>query len=119
MPDNIITLDAAIQMTALYRKQMENILAEPFKGQNILVISETFDRSAFDALLNEDDCSAVRVYYGMSGDIKIHAIAVGVNSKNEDILPSGNVRALSPPPVIIEDGLRCPDECPPKSPLHP
>ena len=54
MPNNFITLDTAVQMTTLYRQQKENILAEPFKGQNILAVCETFDRAAFDALLSED-----------------------------------------------------------------
>ena len=120
MPDNTISLDVAIQMTTLYRKQKENILAEPFKGENILPISETFDRSAFDSLLKEADCTAIRIYYGMSDDLQIHAIAVGVNSKNEDILPVGAGEQVSDsPPVIVEEGTRCPDYCPPSSPLYP
>jgi hypothetical protein len=120
MSNHFITLDTAVQMTALYRRQMENILAEPFKGQNILAVCETFDRAAFDTLLSEADCTAVRIYYGMSDDLKIHAIGVGVNSKNEDILPvNGKVSALTTTPVIIEESYRCPDKCPPGSPLNP
>jgi hypothetical protein len=120
MPDNTISLDVAIQMTTLYRTQKENILAEPFKGQNILPISETFDRSAFDSLLNEADCVGVRIYYGMSDNLEIHAVAIGVNSKNEDILPSSTGdQVLDSPPVIVEDAIRCPDDCPPESPLNP
>lgn len=119
MPNNLITLDAASKMTALYRREMNNILAVPFKGQNILAISETFGRTAFDYLLKEADCTAVRIYYGMSDDMKVHAIVVGVNKDNEDILPGTSLAGGSETdPVIIEEAFRCPDYCPPKSPLN-
>ncbi|MGN6196178.1 MAG: hypothetical protein ACTHOB_14660 [Ginsengibacter sp.] len=119
MPNNLITLEAASKMTALYRSEMNNILADQFKGQNILAICETFDRAAFDALLNETACTAVRVYYGMSEDLKVHAIVVGVNSDNEDILPETNLaQASETDTVIIEEAFRCPDYCPPKSDLN-
>ena len=56
----------------------------------------------------------MRIYYGMSDDLKIHAIGVGVNSKDEDILPTEGIgAALTTTPVIVEDGSRCPDVCPP------
>jgi hypothetical protein len=120
MPDNLITLDQAVQMTTLYRNQKENILAQPFQGLNILATCETFDRGAFDTLLSEGGCVSVRIYYGMSADLKVQAIVVGVDSNNEDILPASGLRGLSSTaPVIVEEGTRCPDDCPPTSPLNP
>lgn len=120
MPNNLITLDAAIKMTTLYRQEMNNILAEPFKGQNILAVCETFNRAAFDTLLAETNCTSIRVYYGMGDDLKVHAIIVGVNSDNQDILPSTGLTAMSDTdPVIIEEAFRCPDYCPTNSPLYP
>lgn len=119
MSNHLISLEAASKMTAFYRQEMNNILAEPFKGQNILAVCETFDRAALDALLNQADCTAVRIYYGMSEDMKIHAIVVGVNSDNEDILPATSAELVSESDeVIIEEAFRCPDYCPPKSPLN-
>ncbi len=119
MSKNQITLDQAVKMTSLYGKEKENILAVPYQGKNILCTSEKFDRSAFDALLAQKDCVAVRIYYGMDDQLLIHAIAVGVNSNNQDILPPAGVTATSTDGVIIEDGSRCPDECPDPSPLNP
>ena len=120
MPDNLITLNEAVQMTTLFRNEMEAILAQPYQGKNILAICETFGRQAFDTLLTEDDCVGLRIYYGMSDDLQVHAIVVGVNSKNEDILPAGGIAVpMTTTPVIIEDSLRCPDNCPPASPLNP
>jgi len=124
--NNFITLQQAVEMTTLYRQQKENILAEPFKGQNILVLSETFEREAFDALLAENDCASIRIYYGMSEDLKIHAIGVGVNSQGQDILPTEGIPAagsktalLTAQAVIIEQAQRCPDSCGSASLLNP
>ena len=120
MPNqHLIPLDQAKTMTLLYRGEMNNILATPYEGKGILPICETFDRAAFDNLLAETGCTAVRVYYGMSDDLKVHAIIVGVNSNNEDILPpSGNTIGTEGDPVILEEATRCPDDCPPSSPLN-
>jgi hypothetical protein len=47
MPTNhFISLQTGIDMTTLYRQEKENILATAYKNQNILPISETFDRAA-------------------------------------------------------------------------
>ena len=123
MPTNhFISLQTGIEMTTLYRQEKENILASAYKDQNILPISETFDRAAFDTLLGETGCTAVRIYYGMSEDLLVHAIIVGVDENNEDILPSHeNVLSNSAETdeSILEQGVRCPEDCAPPSPLNP
>lgn len=104
-------------MTTVYRNQKDNILKEDFRGINILAIAETFDRAAFDAILSEKGCTSLRIYFGMSDDLKIHSIIVGVNANNEDMLPSEtNVTNAS---SIVEAGIRCPTVCGPNSPLNP
>jgi hypothetical protein len=122
MPTNhFISLQTGIDMTTLYRQEKENILATAYKNQNILPISETFDRAAIDTLLAETGCAAVRIYYGMSEDLLIHAIIVGVDENNEDILPSeANVLSNSAETdeSILEQGVRCPEDCAPPSPLN-
>jgi hypothetical protein len=121
MPNHLISLDAAKEMTALYRREMNTILAEPFRDQGILAVSETFDRAAFDTLLSEAGCAAVRIYYGMSADLKVHAVVVGVNSNNEDILPSSanSLANDDDGPVILEESQRDPMFDTPPSPLNP
>jgi hypothetical protein len=122
MPTNhFISLQTGIDMTTLYRQEKENILATAYKNQNILPISETFDRAAIDTLLAETGCAAVRIYYGMSEDLLIHAIIVGVDENNEDILPSeANVlsNSVETDESILEQGVRCPEDCAPPSPLN-
>jgi hypothetical protein len=115
-PDQFISLEPAIEMTARYREKRETILAAVYKGKNILALSETFSKEAVTTLLAVDDCAAVRIYYGMDETDKVHAILVPVNAANEDILPQ--VSILEDDPVILEQGQRCPPTCPPPSDLN-
>ena len=119
MRKHIITLESAIQMTALYRQQKETILTDAFKGKDILPLSETLDRAAIESLLNHPDCTSIRIYYGMKEDNKVHAVLVGVNSEDEDLLPGSESSAKSDDePVIVDESYRCPPFCPKESPLN-
>ena len=86
--NHFISLDQAKQMTALFRQQKENILAPAYQGKDTLVICETFNRDIFDAILGENGCVGMRIYYGMDTSMKVKAILVGVDAQNNDILPS-------------------------------
>lgn len=115
-----ISLEKAVEMTSLYRQEKENILANDYRNQNILAISETFDRGVLDTLLAKPGCASIRIYYGMDETLKVHAILVPVNESNEDILPvvpAGN--ELMEGSDIGEQAYRCPEQCPPPSPLNP
>jgi hypothetical protein len=107
-----IPLEQAIEMTSLYREENESILAEEYRGQNILARCETFAKSQFLDLLNQEACTAIRIYYGMDSEKRVHAIIVGVDDNNADLLPSGFE-------LIIEESTRCPNDCPPTSDLNP
>jgi hypothetical protein len=109
MPQTI-SEETAIDMTTLYRDERENILASGYKDQNILPVCETFDRNVFDTILGQTGCTSIRIYYGMDTNLKVHAIIVGANEENEDMLATGN--------IIAEQGYRCPEECPPPSSLN-
>lgn len=114
-----IPLSVAIQMTQTYRKEKEQILAPAYQGKNILATSETFNRDVFEQLLAIPGAAAVRVYYGMDSDLKVHAIFVAANEKNEDILTVQSAELGDGDGLIFETGTRCPTECPPPSPLNP
>lgn len=111
--DHSISLDQASTMTSSYRKGKDAILLSGYQGKNLLPICETFGRAAFDTLLGQTDCTSIRIYFGMDTDLKIHSIIVGVNSNNEDMIPSESNDLQ-----IMEVGIRCPDDCPPKSDLN-
>lgn len=109
----LIPLATAVDMTTLYRQDRETILATAYKNQNILPKCETFDRSAFDSVLAQSGCTSIRIYYGMDSNNKVHAVIVGVNSSDEDIIFPNTDNSL-----IIEEARRCPDDCPPASDLN-
>jgi hypothetical protein len=114
-----IPLEQAIAMTKLYRQQKENILAEAYKNQDILALSETFERDVIDALLASPGCARLRIYYGMDEGLKVHAILVAATDKNEDILPSaGATLSLEGNGIVVENSYRCPPDCPTNSPLN-
>ncbi|MES2004935.1 MAG: hypothetical protein V4450_10470 [Bacteroidota bacterium] len=125
---HLIPLDMAVAMTTRYRANMDDILKPELVDQGILAISETFNKELFLQYLQKDTVAAFRIYYGMSEDLQIHAIIVGVDKDGHDILPqksSGPGHPGHPHPPgdgddgeIFEDGVRCPSYCPPQSHLN-
>ncbi len=93
----------AKQMIRLYETNKSLTLKSDI-DPDILALSETFDKSEIEELLNQKTCVSLRVYYGMSEDLYVHAILVGVDSNGNDILATN-------PPIIIEEGVRCPPLC--------
>lgn len=119
--NQFISLQTAITMTSLYRSQCNNILKPEFQNQSILPYSEAFDRDVFDIVLAKPGCSGLRIYYGMSEDLKIHTIIAGTDENGNDILPqnsSASSSSTTSDDDIIENGIRCPDICPSGSPLN-
>ena len=116
---HFISLSRGIEMTALYRSQREAILATQYQGMQILPICETFNRDDIDILLEKEGCAALRVYFGMDESYKVKVLIVAVNQDAEDILPSPqSLNSLENEEDIVEEGHRCPDSCPPESPLN-
>lgn len=113
-----ITLTEAAAMTLRYRQNNESILTATVKNKNVLPLSETFERAAIEALLSKPSCTALRLYYGMDEELKIHAIIVGSDASNTDILPPATVSADEEDGYIIEQAIRCPPTCPNDSPLN-
>lgn len=104
-----ISLQTAIDMTNRYRGK------RPIN----FPICETFEKAAIQKLLDTAGCASFRIYYGMKADAQVDAILVAVDADGNDILPSlTNAATDTTDPVIIEDGYRCPDDCPPSSTLN-
>jgi len=114
---HFISLSEAEGMTARYRLNREGVLENAYKNRNILPISETFDKAAFERLLSRPECTYVRIYYGMDEHFKIHAIIVAADEGGKDILPNEQLTD-SEEEDIIERGNRCPELCPEPSPLN-
>jgi hypothetical protein len=114
-----ISLATAEIMTTRYRNNKEGILDSNFQNENILPISETFEKEAFETLVNKTGCVSIRIYYGMDENLKIHAIIVAVNAQSEDILPISNLNNSEEDEFIVDNGIRCPELCGATSPLNP
>ena len=119
-----ILLAKAKEMTLRYREHKDSILKDEWAGKNILPVCETFTKESFDSFFSNPQCKGIRLYYGMSNDMQVHAIIVGVDDQDRDMLPkdgSSLLRAGSDSdedPPILEEGQRCPEECPPPSDLN-
>lgn len=121
--NHFISLEEAIALTSRYRNRKEQILEESQRDKNLLPLSETFDRAAFDQVLAQSGCTALRIYYGMKENDQVHAVIVGVNASGQDMLPQASSWLNNPENEeeeihIIEIGQRCPDICPEESPLN-
>jgi hypothetical protein len=105
-----ISLQDAIDMTTLYRTNRPSNFP----------ICETFEKDAIINLLDTEGCAFFRIYYGMKENLQADAILVAVNDEGEDILPAAaSLQTTGDPIIILEDGYRCPEACPPSSPLNP
>ncbi len=105
-----ISLKEAIQLTSNYRENKEVILEPQFRSSNVLPFSETFEKSDFEDLLKDKDCVKIRAYFGMNDKKEVCLVFVGVNEKDQDILPKEQDEKGGP--VILERGQRCPPICP-------
>lgn len=114
-----ISLEQAIAMTTLYRQHQESVLAEPFQNKGVLARCETIERQFIETLLAKPGCAALRIYYGMDSSLKIHAIVVAVNEKDQDMIAHGEKNLAITEDDIVEESRRCPTDCPPPSELNP
>ncbi len=116
---NSIPLSKAVAMTTLYRQNKNSVIATGY-DPNILPLAETFDASSVANLLSTPGCVTIRVYYGMSEDLYLHAILVAVDQNGADILPATDSQGGGTgEPDILDEGKRCPPICGPSSPLNP
>ena len=109
-----ISLQEAIDLTTGYRNN----------HPSDFFICETYEAGAIQALLAVPGCESLRIYLGRKGDNSVVTVLVAVNTNNEDILPvshpaTGEREAPGDGGgVLLEDGYRCPEFCPPKSVLN-
>jgi hypothetical protein len=105
-----ISLEEGIEMITRYKDNRDRMLNSNYQ-MTILTLSETFEKSDIEVLIHQSECQKLRAYLGMDPDNNIRMIMVGVNGENEDILNEGEE-------IIIENGERCPDVCPPNSAIN-
>jgi hypothetical protein len=113
-----IPLDEAKTMVLRYNANMDEILNPQLEEENILPISETYNKDAILAYLSKDFVYGIRIYYGMKENKQIHSIIIGVDKDGNDILPKPIIPGQPPTGdgdegEIFEDAVRCPSTCPP------
>lgn len=117
MPQNLIPLSEGTQLTTYFQSERQKVINPKYEGQNILPVCETFDIAAFQALLALPDCTGVRIYGGMNEKQEICFVICGVDRNDKDLyLPPGDG---IPEERVIDNGVRCPMNCPPSSVLNP
>ncbi len=99
---HFISKDVAKKMIAVYKEHKNRVT--DIKAKEIFALTESFDAEAFRILLAKPGCKRVRIYYGMSDDLRLHAIIVGVDANNAD-MTDGEAS-------IMERGVVCPPLCP-------
>ena len=104
-----ISLAQAVAMTTLYRANRPSDFP----------VCETFPLTAIQSLAANPAAAFFRIYYGMKEDMLMHAILVVADSEGNDLLPAANRSEKEDDDnEILEDSVRCPNVCPPDSPLN-
>jgi len=132
---HFITLAAAHELTAGYRKERTTLMRE-LRDTNYLSTSfslpnaESFNRDAIIALLNQKGAEGVRIYLGRDKEGLIRMVLAAVDSTGNDITKgsepeAGNVGFIqtahagsTSPAVLLESGQRCPTLCGATGPLN-
>ena len=124
---HLISIDQAKKLTSQFRENKKALISDSYRSKDPLPICETFDRSAFDQILAQPGCVGVRAYYGMDDNGGVHLIFVGVNEKNEDMIEQTDsfmrktaetATSSSSTGLLVENGTKCPTDCPPSSTLN-
>jgi hypothetical protein len=89
--DHSISLAEAAELTANYRN------AQP----NDCIKAEFFGKNAILALLNQDNCMGMRIYYGQDNNGVKKLVLVGTDGNGND-LDTG---------LILDKGFPCPTYC--------
>lgn len=89
--DHSITLTEASELTARFRDNM------PWDD----TIAEFFGKAALLAILEQEDCVGIRLYYGFDDQMRPSVVAVGAKA-NQDDLVNGE---------LAQHAKRCPIYC--------
>lgn len=107
-----ISLERAIVLTTNLRATRPTDVA----------ICETIPKDSVRKLLSAEGAEHLRIYSGRKENGEITSVLVAADAEGRDILPEPNDIAKvwdDGEPLILDDTIRCPENCPPPSPLNP
>jgi hypothetical protein len=88
------------------RKWVKKYNQKHEKNPNFLS-SVLFDKELVLELLNEPNCTGLRIYNSESDDDKLHFVLVGVDASGNNLLPTGE-ETTTEAYSLLDDGARCP-----------
>lgn len=95
----MITVSEGADLTKAYRDANLNTTNAVFLGVHKL-----------QELLDQNGAVGIRFYFGIDATRELTLVAVGCNSKEEDIL-------IPDAELVLDCGVKCPNNCDPSSPL--
>ena len=108
-PPHAISLEEAIELTTRFREHRTDNLA----------LSETFDKNSVLAMLSVPNSAKLRIYLGQKVNGEVCSVLVAADEAGNDLLPPiSSSRDGEGDELILEDAIRCPQLCPPPSPLN-
>ncbi len=96
--DHSISLTEAAHLTENYRNSVST-------GATI---AHYFGKDAINAILAQEDCVGIRIYYGLKDDGEKQLVICGVKANNDDLYQG----------ELAERSILCPSNCPANNPLN-
>ncbi|MDQ3551365.1 MAG: hypothetical protein M3413_07540 [Bacteroidota bacterium] len=103
---NFISLEEAKALRSNFRRNRQKLPGTA----DAIPDSEIFSRDHIEKLLKQPGCTSLRIHFGMDDRDNLKLMITASNEKHEDLLEDKNAS-------VLEDGLRCPPNCPPQSDL--
>lgn len=105
-----ISLGQAVALTTRYRENRPDNFP----------ICETFDKESVLKMLSQEGAVKMRIYLGEKENGEIVTVLCAADADGIDILPPSDTasRDSEDDALILDDAIRCPELCPPPSPLN-
>jgi hypothetical protein len=109
--ENLLPVTDAKFMVKTYLENKSTVLKQEYLENNILSNTITYGVGAFKRLLDNPNCTQIRMYYGMNEKLEITSIFVGVDQEGNEILIQNDDNLVEVTEYTIDEGLRCPPTC--------
>ena len=109
--ENLLPFTDAKSMVKTYLENKSTVLKPEYLERNVLSNTITYGVEAFKNLVNNPNCSQIRMYFGMNDQLEITGIFVGVDSEGNEILIQNQANIDDNTEYALDEGLRCPPTC--------
>ena len=92
----------------IFREVAQSVI---HRYQNLIpngaTVSCEVDKTQLIAMLNQEDCQGLRIYFALNEEERLTTVLVGSDSSGSDMVTG----------LIVNQPSLCPPKCPPASPL--